>query len=130
MGPLLLYTEGMSELLYAVYPGSVLLYDGITTKTWSAAQLAAAYGVGAEPYLTVANASQVPQGMAYFNYMHLYPRRDDRYQNIKYTAEDDNQTVAYRPDFDGEKEFTMETDPLNIYPDDNSEEKLGDRPIT
>ena len=100
-------------LLYAVYPGSVTLYNG-TVATFTALELATAYGVQDEPYLTVNNGLQVPQGEAYFNYIHLKPRKDGIYRNIKVTAQDDDSDVTWGPDFDGDKKYTDETDPNNI----------------
>lgn len=106
----------MAEQLYAIYPGSVTLYDG-TVKTWSAVQLAAAYGVQDDAYLVVNNTLQIPQGTDYFKYIHLKPRADDLYQDIKYTSEDDGQDVAYRPDFDASKRYIQETNPRTIDPE-------------
>jgi len=96
---------------YAVYPGSVVLRDG-TTATFTASQLAAAYGVST--YLTINTYADIPKGIAYFEYIHLKPRADGIYTNIKDTAQDDGQTVTYGEDFDGTKKYTQETDPLNI----------------
>lgn len=102
-----------ATIKYAVYPGSVTLYDG-TVRTFTALELATAYGVENEPYLTVSNNSQIPQGLAYFQYIHLKPRKDDRYVNIKDTAQDDDQNITWGRDFDGEKTYTQETDRNNI----------------
>jgi hypothetical protein len=99
-------------LLYAVYPGSVTLYNG-TVRTFTALELATAYGVQAEPYLTVNNGLQVPQGEDYFRYIHLKPRQDDIYQNIKTTAQDDDSDVTWGPDFDGDRNYTQETNREN-----------------
>lgn len=95
--------------LYAIYPGSVTLYDG-TVKTFTALQLATVYGVQTEPYVTVSDPTQIPQGEAYFNYIHLKPRKDDYYENWKDYAMDDNQVSTLGPDFDGDRQYTEETD--------------------
>ena len=111
----------MAELKYAVYPGTVSTYDenGNPTGdvTWNAADLAAAYGVQDEPYLTVNSPLDVPKGLAYFEYLHLVPRADNKYENIMYTAEDDGEDVAYRPEFDPTKQYFHKTDPPYKDPD-------------
>ncbi len=56
----------MANVKYAIYPGSIKLYDG-STKTWTAPALATAYGVQTEPYLTVNTNADIPQGMIYFD---------------------------------------------------------------
>jgi hypothetical protein len=98
---------------YAVYPGSVTIYNG-TVVSFTALELATAYGVEDEPYLTVNNNTQVPAGEAYFEYIHLKPRQDNRYRNIKVTAQDDDENITWDQDFDGSKTYTQETDPNNI----------------
>jgi hypothetical protein len=117
---------GLFKPLYAVYPGPVTLLDGVTVKIWTAADLASAYGVADEPYLVVNSSLEEPQGLEYFKYLHLKPRSDDFYENIKYVAEDDGQVESWRPDFDSTKKYIQETDPRHIYPDDDSEKKLHD----
>lgn len=115
----------MAEIQYAVQPGNVTLLDGVTVKNWTAAALATAYGVQATPYLTINTDADYPkdplQRMAILT---LVPRADDIYAPIMYTAEDDGLDIAYRPDFDSKKKYIMETDPLHIYPDQESEIKL------
>jgi len=101
------------EILYAVYPGSVTLYNG-TVRTFTALELATAYGVQAESYLTVNTNADIPQGTTYFNYIHLKPRKDNTYQDIKVTAQDDDSNITYGEDFDGSKMYTQETDPTKI----------------
>lgn len=95
--------------LYAIYPGSVTLYNG-TIRTFTALELATAYGVQTEPYLTVASPTAVPQGEAYFNYIHLKPRQDDYYENWKDYAMADGQVSSLGPDFDGDRQYVQETD--------------------
>lgn len=95
--------------LYAVYPGSVTLYDG-TVLSFTALELATAYGVQDEPYVTIANASEVPQGEAYFDYIHLKPRQDNHYQSWQAYAMDDGEQVTMGQDFDGSKQYTDQTD--------------------
>jgi hypothetical protein len=101
----------MPEVKYAIYPGDVILQDG-STKTWTAIDLAAAYGLAGEDYLVVNNPTEIPQGLAYLEYIHLAPRDDDLYINMKEQIED-----VYRPDFDAKKRYTEETDPMKIDPD-------------
>lgn len=98
----------MDEIEYAVYPGSVTLYNG-TVREFTALELATAYGVEGESYLTVNNETEIPQGESYFNYIHLKPRRDNIYENIKTVAQDDDQEVTMGEDFNGDKEYTQET---------------------
>lgn len=100
-------------LQYAIYPGTVTLYSG-EEQTFTAEELAEAYGVEDEDYLVVNNNSQVPSDMAYFNYIHLKPRADGVYRDIKDTAQDDDQTITMGEDFDGTKTYTQETDRKNI----------------
>lgn len=115
------YNEPMSELLYAVQPGTVTLYDG-STKTWTAVDLATAYGVQDEPYLTVNSDLDLPRDPAQrMKYLVLVPRADDKYQNIMYTAEDDGEDIAYRPDFDGDKPYLQETPRRWVDPDVNED---------
>lgn len=102
-----------ATIKYAVYPGSVTLYNG-SVQTFTALELATAYGVQGESYLTVNNNSQIPQGKTYFEYIHLKPRKDGIYRNIKDTAQDDDEVTTMGEDFDGEKQYTQETDPNNI----------------
>lgn len=109
----MLYTERMAEQTYAVWPGSVLCYDGVT-RSFTAPELATLYGVQATPYLTITNENQLPRDpMQRMKIIELKPRADNKYQNIMYTAEDDGEDVAYRPDFDGTKKYIQETDPRN-----------------
>lgn len=94
---------------YAVYPGSVTLYNGVV-ETYTALELATAFGVEDEPYLTVANNTQIPQGESYFEYIHLKPRADGVYRDIMQTAQDDGEIITMGEDFDGSKRYTQETD--------------------
>lgn len=102
------------EILYAVYPGSVTLRNGIV-RTFTAAELATVYGVQNEPYLVVNSDLDLPRDPeAQMRYIHLKPRPDNYYENIKDVAQDDGQPVTWGLDFDGTKQWTDETDPLNI----------------
>ena len=112
--------EEIMEIKYAVYPGSVTLYNG-TTATFTDVELATAYGVEDETYLTVNTHADIPQGEEYFDYIHLKPRADGLYLNIKETAQDDDQAVTYGQDFDGSKTYTDETNPNNIDKDNDLE---------
>lgn len=98
---------------YAVYPGTVTLYDG-TEVEWSAADLATAYGVDGESYLTINTYADIPSGDTYFEYIHLKPRADGVYANIMTEAQDDGEDVTWGQDFDGDKKYTQETDPNHI----------------
>lgn len=91
---------------FAIYPGSVTLYDG-TIRTFTALELATAYGVQDEPYLTVNTPAQVPTDMTY---IHLKPRKDDYYEDWKDYGLFDEEVVTDGPDFDGDRKYTMETD--------------------
>jgi hypothetical protein len=102
------------DIIYAVWPGSVLCDDGIT-RTFTAAELAALYGVDSTAYVTITNETQLPRDLKVrMHYIELKPRADNRYENIMYTQENDGEDVAYRPDFDGDKKYIQETDPLNV----------------
>lgn len=98
---------------YAIYPGTTPVYnedgDYIGDDTFTDVELATLYGVEAEPYLTINDGDPEPQGMTYFEYIHLKPRSDRKYFNMKTMIED-----TYRPDFDGTKRWTNETDPNKI----------------
>lgn len=104
----------LPEVKYAIYPGTVATYDEdgnyLEDVTWSAADLAAAYGVDGEDYLVVNEGD--PEPANYFEYIHLKPRSDGKYINILNQIED-----TYRPDFDAKKKWTNETDPRKIDPE-------------
>jgi hypothetical protein len=102
-----------ATIKYAVYPGTVTLYGG-DTATFTALELATLYGVQDEPYLTVNNNTQIPAGESYFKYIHLKPRADGIYSNIKTEAQDDDQVITMGEDFDGSKTYIQETDPNAI----------------
>lgn len=101
------------EIKYAVYPGTVTIYSGAEI-VWTAEDLAEAYGVDGEDYLTVNTNADIPAGETYFEYIHLKPRADNIYRNIKDTAQDDDEAVTWGEDFDGDKTYIQETDPKNI----------------
>lgn len=113
----------LPEVKYAIYPGTTPVYDEngdyIEDQTFTALELATAYGVQDEPYLTVEEGDSEPQGMAYFEYIHLKPRADGKYINMLNQVED-----VYRPDFDAKKKYTEETDPRKIDPE--IENDIGD----
>lgn len=106
----------LPEVKYAIYPGTTPVYDEngdyIGDDTFTAEELAELYGVADEPYLTVNEGESEPQGMTYFEYIHLKPRSDRLYINMKTQIEE-----VYRPDFDGKKRWTDETDPRAIDPE-------------
>lgn len=106
----------LPEVKYAIYPGTTPLYDEngdyIGDQTFTAEELATAYGVEGTDYLTVPEGTPEPQGMLYFEYIHLKPRSDGKYINML-----DEVEAEYRPDFDAKKKWTNETDPRNIDPE-------------
>lgn len=106
----------LPEVKYAIYPGTTPVYDEngdyIGDDTFTAEQLAGAYGVDEEDYLVINEGELEPQGMLYFEYIHLKPRSDGKYINMKTEVE-----AVYRPDFDGKKKWTEETDPRKIDPE-------------
>lgn len=114
----MLYNAVMAlpEVKYAIYPGTVATVnedgDYIGDVTWSAEDLAAAYGVDGEDYLVVTDEQWSLSDMEYFEYIHLKPRADGKYINMLNQVED-----VYRPDFDGKKKWTDETDPRKIDPE-------------
>lgn len=98
----------MDEILYAVYPGSVTLYDG-TTATLTGPELAELFGVQDEDYLTVTGPENEPQGEDAMRYIHLTPRADGIYPNMKVATHDDDEEITWDRDFDGSKQYTQET---------------------
>ncbi len=114
----MLYNAVMAlpEVKYAIYPGTTPVYDEngdyIGDQTFTALELATAYGVEEEDYLTVPEAGFEPQGKRYFEYIHLKPRTDGKYINMKTQVEE-----IWRPDFDAKKKWTEETDPRAIDPE-------------
>lgn len=110
----------MADIKYAVYPGTVTLYNG-GTATFTDVELATAYGVQDEDYLVINTTADIPSDESYLEYIHLRPRADNIYRNIKETAQDDDQAVTYGPDFDGSKTYTDETNPNNIDKDNDLE---------
>ena len=119
----------LPEVKYAIYPGTVATYDEngdyVADVTWSAVDLATAYGVQGEPYLTIPDGSPEPGGKTYFEYIHLKPRSDGKYIDMLAEVND-----VYRPDFDSSKRWTNETDPRNIDPeianDEPENQRVGD----
>lgn len=111
---------------YAIYPGTTPVYnadgDYIGDDTFTDVELATLYGVQDEPYLTVNEGDPEPVGMTYFEYIHLKPRSDRKYINMKSQIED-----VYRPDFDGTKRWTNETDPNKIDSELDEEAPLNKR---
>jgi len=114
---------------YALYPGTTPVYnedgDYIGDDTFTAEQLAELYGVSDEDYLVVNEGDPEPQGMAYFEYIHLKPRSDRVYINMKTEIEE-----VYRPDFDARRRWTNETDPNTIDDDlkqDDEEQPMNQR---
>ncbi len=113
-------------ILYAVWPGTVVLHDG-SERTFNAAELAAAYGITGEPYLTATSELDLPRDPeARLRYIELKPRGDDTYPDMKYNLEDDDTDVAYRPDFDTTHKYIGETDPRFIDPDIVEDGLVGD----
>lgn len=119
----------LPEVKYAIYPGTVAVYDEngdhIDDDTFTALELATLYGVQGEDYLTVNNDTWSLQDMEYFEYIHLKPRSDRKYINMLNQVEDTS-----RPDFDGKKRYTEETDPRKIDPEIQNDlednQRIGD----
>lgn len=111
---------------YAIYPGTTPVYnadgDYIGDDTFTDVELATLYGVQDEPYLTINEGEPEPAGMAYFEYIHLKPRSDRKYINMKSQIED-----TYRPDFDATKRWTNETDPNKIDSELDDDQPLNKR---
>lgn len=70
----------MANNKYAIYPGTITNYAGVV-EVWSAADLAAAYGVQAQPYIVISNPTEELKGKEYCMYIHLKPRKDGMYYN-------------------------------------------------
>lgn len=98
----------MAEVKYGIYPGTVTLYDG-TQKTFTASELADAYGLSPGEYEELSEGPSQPQGMDYLEYIHLHPRRDDVYYDVKEEIHDDGQQSTLDEDFDGNKRWIHET---------------------
>lgn len=115
---LLVYDSFMAvpQTKYAIYPGTTPVYnedgDYIGDDTFTAEELADLYGVGDEDYLVINEGEPEPQGMIYFEYIHLKPRSDRKYIDMKTQIE-----AVYRPDFDAKKRWTDETDQHKIDPE-------------
>ena len=89
----------MSEnVQYAIYPGIVTLYNG-EQKDFTAEELAEAYGIQHKPYLVITDNVSVPKRDKYTSYIHLKPRPDDIYMNIKEALLDRGNDVEWGPDF-------------------------------
>ena len=100
----------MPEIKYAIYPGSVRLYDG-STVSFTASELAALYQVGDEPYLTVATPlakAELANTPSYFEYIHLKPRADNNYFDQK-DSEHDQKDDLIGEDYDGNRLYVHET---------------------
>ena len=99
------------QILYAVYPGTITLYDG-SEVTYTASELAALYGVDDESYLTVSTDLQEAQLKAdpetYSRYIHLKLRKDNKYYDIKDAEHTQDDSLSGR-DFDGRRKYTQET---------------------
>lgn len=96
----------MAEIKYGVYPGTVTLYDG-TTKTFTAEELADAYGLSSGEYDELSEGQL--SGKDYMEYIHLKPRRDDYYNDIKDELHDDGQQSTLDEDFDGRRRWIHQT---------------------
>lgn len=99
-----------SDILYAIYPGTVTLYDG-SQRTLTALELATEYGVEDESYLTVNSPTDIPRDETHLRYIHLKPRADNIYPDMKDSEhlQDDDEQVTWGADFDGDKQYTQET---------------------
>ena len=100
----------MPEIKYAIYPGSVRLYDG-SIATFTAAELAAVYSVEDEDYLVVpddVSEAELASSLDYFKYIHLKPRADNEYFDQK-DAKHDQKDDTVGEDYDGSKQYIQET---------------------
>jgi hypothetical protein len=65
-------------------------------------------------YVTIDNNLEIPQDENYFDYIHLKPRADNIYPDYRAYIMDDGEVSSLGPDFDGDKQYIEETDPMNI----------------
>lgn len=107
----------MSEMKYAIYPGTVTLYDG-TERTLTGVELATLFGVQDKEYIVIESVEDRPVGLEDLEYIHLTPRQDNLYPNIPLVNHDDGEIIAWERDFDASKEYTMETDPATLKDND------------
>lgn len=98
----------MASIKYGIYPGTVTLYDG-TTKTFTAEELASEYGLSSGEYDVLSEGTDELSGKDYMEYIHLKPRRDDHYTDIKEELHDDGQQSTLDEDFDGRRRWTHQT---------------------
>lgn len=83
----------MGSIKYAVYPGTVTLLDG-EVKSFTALELAQLYGVQDE-YTEVTGADIEPHA----EYIHLKPRPDGRYEDMKMKLHDNGQQITWDEGF-------------------------------
>lgn len=103
----------MSEVKYAVYPGTVTLYDG-SERTLTGEELVELFGIADKDYIIIEDVADRPDGLEDLEYIHLTPRGDDLYPNIPAVNHDDDQEVTWDRDFDGDRQYTMETVPGSL----------------
>lgn len=123
MRPLFIYNEPMTMASpkYAIYPGTIVDYLGLY-RTFTAVELATLYGVQDEPYLVVNTNLDIPKGLTALEYIHLKPRQDNIYRNIKAVVQDDGQVTTMGKDEDPQKTHITDDFPPFIDP-----EELDDR---
>lgn len=79
----------MGSIKYAVYPGTVTLING-EEKSFTALELAQLYGVQ-DDYEEVTQGEAEP----YAEYIHLKPRPDGRYEDMKMKLHDNGQQITW-----------------------------------
>lgn len=97
------------DIKYAVYPGTVTLYDG-SERTLTGEELVTLFGIEDREYIIVDSLEDRPDDIEDLEYIHLTPRADNLYPNMKAATHDDDQVITWDRNFDGDKEYTQQTD--------------------
>lgn len=79
---------------YVVHPGSVVLLHNNEEVAFTAQELAEAYGLGEGEYIS-SDDKEYSGTYATFRYIHLYPRRDGNYSDIKDLLGDTGEDFHY-----------------------------------
>lgn len=94
---------GYQQPKWAVYYGTIRLNDG-TIETYTAAEVAALYGIEDEDYIEVSLVGPEPftSGNDYMTYYHLKPLPDGQYFNAieRYNTENE---IQWDEDFDSRR---------------------------
>jgi hypothetical protein len=102
---------------YCVYPGSIRNREG-QLQTFTYLELIALYGVNPSECI---NRASITQHMEW-QFIMLKPRVDEQYPNMPEIV-DLGDEIKWGPDFDGSKKYTIETNPDELYAEQNSEEQ-------